>query len=72
MTPYINKYDEVIVHEWPGWYLRDDVATGCRDRKDGEAYSLFRSNGDREGVYAGSLRWAILECEAVIPPVREV
>ncbi len=62
---FINKWDEVIVHVWSTHYLRDDVATGCRDPEDGEAYSLFRRDtGEREGVYAGSLRWAILSCES--------
>ena len=22
---------DIIVYEWPGWYLRDDIATGCHN-----------------------------------------
>lgn len=63
MTPLKEYNGDVIVHEWPGWYLRDDLATGCRDPEQGEAYSLFRFVPyGREGVYAGRLEWAIKEC----------
>ena len=61
----IDEDGEVIVYEWPTHYLRDDNATGCRDEEDGQAYSLFRKQPyGREGVYAGSLKWAIIEAEA--------
>jgi hypothetical protein len=54
---------DIIVYEWPGWYLRDDIATGCRDPEDGQAFSLFRLEPyGREVVYAGTLAWAIREC----------
>ena len=56
--------DEVIVHEWPGFYLRDDRATGIRDD---EAYSLFRLKPyQREMVYAGRLEWAIKESNSLV------
>lgn len=53
--------EETIVHAWPGFFLRDDRATGIRDD---EAYSLFRLYPyGRQMVYAGSLAWAIKECD---------
>jgi hypothetical protein len=61
----VDEDGDVIVYEWPTHYLRDDNATGCRDASEGQAYSLFRKKPYvREAVYAGTLKWAILECEA--------
>lgn len=60
----MEYHGDIIVKEWPGYYLRDDLATGCRDPEDGEAYSLFclKPYG-RLAVYAGRLEWAIKESQ---------